>query len=132
MKILIVEDQMPVAMMMTFLLARAGCETEVATTGANAMQKAQDGNFDLITLDADLPGGISGFEVCRRLKENPFFQTPVVFVSGRPCPQDVRRGLELGAVDYITKPFGVEFAPRLLSCIKHSNDSVTAAERSMA
>ncbi len=123
---------MPVAMMMTFLLARAGCETEVATTGANAMQKAQDGNFDLITLDADLPGGISGFEVCRRLKENPFFQTPVVFVSGRPCPQDVRRGLELGAVDYITKPFGVEFAPRLLSCIKHSNDSVTAAERSMA
>lgn len=132
MKILIVEDQMPVAMMMTFLLARAGCETEVATTGANAMQKAQDGNFDLITLDADLPGGISGFEVCRRLKENPFFQTPVVFVSGQPCPQDVRRGLELGAVDYITKPFGVEFAPRLLSCIKHSNDSVTAAERSMA
>ena len=72
-KILIVEDQMPVAMMMTFLLARAGCETEVATTGANAMQKAQDGNFDLITLDADLPGGISGFEVCRRLKENPIF-----------------------------------------------------------
>ena len=132
MKILIVEDQMPVAMMMTFLLARAGCETEVATTGASAMQKAQDGNFDLITLDADLPGGISGFEVCRRLKENPFFQTPIVFVSGRPCPQDVRRGLELGAVDYITKPFGVEFAPRLLSCIKHSNDSVTAAERSMA
>ena len=117
-KILIVEDQMPVAMMMTFLLARAGCETEVATTGANAMQKAQDGDFDLITLDADLPGGISGFEVCRRLKENPPFQTPIVFVSGRCCIEDQQHGLELGAADYIVKPFDAsDFVSRILSHI---------------
>ena len=130
-KILIVEDQMPVAMMMTFLLARAGCETEVATTGANAMQKAQDGNFDLITLDADLPG-ISGFEVCRRLKENPFFQTPIVFVSGRCCIEDQQHGLDVGAADYITKPFETfEFAPRLLSHIKTQHDSVVMEAHSM-
>ena len=130
-KILIVEDQMPVAMMMTFLLARAGCETEVATTGANAMQKAQDGNFDLITLDADLPG-ISGFEVCRRLKENPFFQTPIVFVSSRCCIEDQQHGLDVGAADYITKPFETfEFAPRLLSHIKTQHDSVVMEAHSM-
>ena len=130
-KILIVEDQMPVAMMMTFLLARAGCETEVATTGANAMQKAQDGNFDLITLDADLPG-ISGFEVCRRLKENPFYQTPIVFVSGRCCIEDQQHGLDVGAADYITKPFETfEFAPRLLSHIKTQHDSVVMEAHSM-
>jgi DNA-binding response OmpR family regulator len=118
-------------MMMTFLLARAGCETEVATTGANAMQKAQDGNFDLITLDADLPG-ISGFEVCRRLKENPFFQTPIVFVSGRCCIEDQQHGLDVGAADYITKPFETfEFAPRLLSHIKTQHDSVVMEAHSM-
>ena len=127
-KVLIVEDQMPVAMMMTFLLTRAGCETEVATTGANAMRKAQDGNFDLITLDADLPG-ISGFEVCRRLKENPFFQTPIVFVSGRCCLEDQQHGLDVGAADYITKPFdALDFATRLLSHIKAKSDPVAAME----
>src|SRR5438445_12273198 len=105
-KILIVEDEMPVAMMMTFLLARADCKTVVAETGKKALQKAQIEMFDLIVLDVDLPG-MNGFEVCRLLKENPFFQTPIVFVSGRSLEQDIQRGLELGAVDYIAKPFGI-------------------------
>jgi DNA-binding response OmpR family regulator len=118
-KLLIVEDDMPVAMMMVFLLARAGCETEVATTGARAMQVVQEGDFDLITLDVDLPDA-SGFELCSRLKENPLLNdTPVVFVSGRPCEQDVQHGLEMGASDYIIKPFGaLDFASRILSHIK--------------
>jgi DNA-binding response OmpR family regulator len=122
-KILIVEDDIPVAMMMTFLLARNGIETEAATTGRKALQMAADGHFDLITLDVDLPD-FSGFEVCRRLKENPFFQTPIVFVSGRPLEQDIQRGLELGAVDYIAKPFETfEFAPRLLSHISQVKET---------
>ncbi len=96
------------------LLARAGIETEAATTGRKALQMAADGHFDLITLEVDLPD-VSGYEVCRLLRENPFFQTPIVFVSGRPLEQDIRRGFELGAVDYIAKPFETfEFAPRLL------------------
>ena len=56
---------MPVAMMMAFLLSRAGCETEVATTEKKAMQMAEAGNFDLITLDIDLPDG-NGFILCSR------------------------------------------------------------------
>ncbi|HZF01011.1 MAG TPA: response regulator [Methylomirabilota bacterium] len=79
--------------------------------------------FDLIVLDVDMPG-MNGFEVCRQLKDNPFFQTPIVFVSGRSLDQDVQRGLELGAVDYISKPFGIEFAPRLLSHIKESENAM--------
>jgi DNA-binding response OmpR family regulator len=123
-KILIIEDDMPVAMMMTYLLTQAGIETEAVTTGRKALQMAADGHFDLITLDVDLPD-VSGYEVCRRLKENPFFQTPIVFVSGRLCPQDVQRDLELGAVDYITKPFETfEFVPRLLSHIKQTETAV--------
>jgi DNA-binding response OmpR family regulator len=117
-RILIVEDDMPLAMMMVSLLTRAGCETEVATTGARALNMARDGNFDLITLDVDLPD-MSGFEICRRLKENSFCQTPIIFITGRPLEEDQRRGFELGAVDYIAKPFETfEFASRLLSHIK--------------
>jgi DNA-binding response OmpR family regulator len=117
-RILIVEDDMPLAMMMTYLLAQAGCDTEVATTGAKALQMAQGGDFDLITLDVDLPD-INGFEICRRLKENPFWQTPIIFISGRLLEEDRRHGFELGAVDYIAKPFdALDFAPRILSHIK--------------
>ena len=118
-KILIVEDQIPVGMMMTYLLTRAGCETELATTGRKALELVVDGHFDLIALDVDLPDA-NGFEICRHLKENPFFQTPIVFVSGRPLEQDIKRGIELGAVDYIAKPFGMELPTRLLSHIKQA------------
>jgi DNA-binding response OmpR family regulator len=118
-KILIVEDQMAVAMMMVYLLTQAGCETEVAATGKKAMQLAEGENFDLITLDVDLPG-ISGFEVCSRLKANSHLHdTPVVFVSGHPQEECRQRAIELGAVDYITKPFdALDFASRILSHIK--------------
>jgi DNA-binding response OmpR family regulator len=117
-KILIVEDDVPVAMMMTFLLAQAGIEAVAATTGRKALQMAVASRFDLITLDVDLPD-VSGYDVCRLLRENPFFQTPIVFVSGRLCPQDIQRGLDAGAVDFIAKPFSAEkFVPRLLSHIE--------------
>lgn len=128
-RILIVEDEMSVALMMTFLLARADCKTEVATTGEKAMQMAEAGDFDLITLDVDLPDG-NGFKLCSRLKEHPrLCNTPVVFVSARCLIEDQQHGLDVGAADYITKPFGVEFAPRLLSHVKPQN--FVAGEHSM-
>lgn len=118
MKILIVEDDIPVAMLMTSLLTRAGIESEAATTGQKALRMATEGHFALITLDLDLPD-VSGFEVCRCLKDNPFFQTPIVFVSGRPTEENLQRGHELGAVDFIAKPFSAdEFIRRLLSHIE--------------
>ncbi len=104
-RILIVEDETPVAMMMVHVLSRAGCDVLVAPTGEKGMELAQENEFDLIMLDVDLPD-TNGFEICSELKQRHFSrQTPVVFVSGRRCEQDVQRGLELGAVDYIMKPF---------------------------
>jgi two-component system alkaline phosphatase synthesis response regulator PhoP len=121
-KILIVEDEMPVAMMMAYLLTQTRCEVQTAWNAERGMRLAQTRGFDLITLDVNLPG-ISGFEICRRLKENPFFQTPIVFVSGQPCEQDVQQGLELGAVDYIIKPFEVtDFIFRIISHAKPKAD----------
>jgi DNA-binding response OmpR family regulator len=118
-KILIVEDDTPVAMMIAYLLTRAQCEVAFAHTAKKGMQLAEEGNFDLITLDVDLPDG-NGFKLCSRLKENArLCDTPVVFVSGRSCSEDQQRGLDVGAADYITKPFEtLEFVPRLLSHIK--------------
>lgn len=116
---MIVEDDLPIAMMMVSLLTRADCETEVATTGKKAMQFAEEENFDLITMDVDLPD-TTGFKVCSRLKETPRLRdTPIVFVSGRPHEEDRRRAFELGAADYITKPFAtMDFGSRILSHIK--------------
>ncbi len=126
-KMLIVEDDTPLAMMMVHVLSRAGCDVRVASTGKKGLELAQENRFDLITLDIDLPGGISGLEICRELKQRHLSRhTPVVFVTGRHGEQDVQRGLEAGAVDYITKPFGVEFVPRLLSHIKDKNDCHSA------
>jgi len=122
--ILIVEDEMPVAMMMAYLLTQAGCEVQTAWNAERGMKLAQTRGFDLITLDVNLPG-ISGFEICRRLKENPFFQTPIVFVSGQPCEQDVQQGLELGAADYITKPF--EMTDFIFRIISHAKTATVTA-----
>jgi DNA-binding response OmpR family regulator len=116
MRILLVEDEPGVSMMMVHLLTRAGCEVEVAWNAAKGMALAQAGDFDLITLAADLPG-LNGFEFCRRLKKDVRLRhTPVVLVSGRSSKVDARRGMELGAADYITKPFvATDFIFRIMS-----------------
>ncbi|MGO8837950.1 MAG: response regulator transcription factor [Limisphaerales bacterium] len=117
-RILVIEDEPGVSMMMTYLLTQAGCEVQTAWNAKRGMKLAQTREFDLITLDVNLQG-ISGFELCRRLKENPFFQTLIVFVSNRPSAHDMQHGLELGAVDYIEKPFDAQdFVSRILSHAK--------------
>ena len=115
-KILVVEDETSVAMMMVYLLTQAGCETEVAATGTKAMQMARAGDFDLITLDVDLPG-MNGFEICSRLKQDPHLEeTPVVFVSAGAAIENQQRALDLGAADFIEKPFEVtDFVFRIKS-----------------
>jgi DNA-binding response OmpR family regulator len=118
-KILIVEDHEPTAMLLAALLMRAGCTVEIASNGTKAMQLAQKGRFQLITLDVDLPD-MSGFEIFGRLRQNPSSsRTPILFVSGRSDEKSWRRGIELGAIDYIEKPFGgPAFTRRILSHLK--------------
>ena len=104
-RILVVEDQPEVQNTMLYLLKRAGCDAVGAKTGDEGMQLALDGEFDLITLDIDLPD-TNGLELCRRLKHDPqLCRIPVIFVSGRLCEGNRQSCLELGAADYIVKPF---------------------------
>ena len=117
-KILVAENQPGVAMMITYLLTWAGCEVQTAWNAKRGMKLAQTKEFDLIILDMDMPGG---FEVCSSLRENPFSQTPIVFVSARFGEDDVQRGLDLGAADFIEKPFdSQDFLSRILSLVEEA------------
>ena len=118
-KILVVDDEMPVAMMMAFLLTRAGCETKTALNVEKALRLVQTERFDLITLDLDMPD-INGFELFQLLKQIPHLtETPMIFVSGRAAIENQQYALdELGAADFIEKPFGAsDFVSRILSLI---------------
>ncbi|MGO8836723.1 MAG: two-component system response regulator [Limisphaerales bacterium] len=122
-KILVIESEPGVLMMMVRQLTRAGCDVEAAWNAQIGMEKARVKDFDLITMEVDLPG-MNGFEVCRQLKENSrSFDTPVVFVSWRNNLEDQQQGLELGAADYITKPFEAEdFIFRIISHVRQNAD----------
>ena len=120
-KILIVEDHPDVLQTIVFLLQRAGCNVVAAQTGVEGLELARAGDFDLITLDIDLPG-MSGFEVCLHLKQDPsLHDTPIVFVSGRSNETDINHGLALGAADFIEKPFDTQdFLSRILALVEET------------
>ncbi|MGH2270474.1 response regulator [Anaerohalosphaeraceae bacterium U12dextr] len=109
-KILIVEDEEDVLELIRYNLDKNGYRTETAMTGPAALTKAQMVGPDLILLDLMLPG-VDGLEVCRTLKKDPKTSAiPVVMVTAKGTEADVVTGLEMGAADYITKPF----SPRVL------------------
>lgn len=122
-RILIIEDEMSVAMLIRILLYREGCETEIVTSVSKALKLAKEKVFDLITLDIGIPGGTDGLTFCEQLKENPSLkEIPVVIISGRGALEDQQRGLDAGAADNVVKPFDTsEFAPRLLAQIRKDN-----------
>ena len=104
--VLIIEDDTSVALMLARLLERAGCSVRVADTGEQGLELALENRFDLITLDVDLPG-MTGLTILQELRQRHISRrTPIVMISGRATEGDQRNVLELGATDYISKPFG--------------------------
>ena len=103
--ILIVDDDLSNLHMLVAVLTKSGHEIRTARNGEIALKTINAELPDLILLDIDMPG-MDGFDVCRRLKDNPSTQNiPVIFLTGRQEKKDESLGLELGAVDYIRKPF---------------------------
>jgi CheY-like chemotaxis protein len=127
-RILVVEDEMPVALMMVFLLSRIGYDVTTARNGREGIRLATSHKFDVITLDVDLPD-IKGFEICRELKQRHFsHRTPIVFVTGRPAEEDRQLAFELGAADYIEKPFDMsDFIFRIATHARKSQLNETAS-----
>ena len=115
--ILIVEDEKNIVDILRFNLQREGYRTVEAYDGADGLEKARKENPDLILLDVMLPKMI-GFDVCRTLREEGN-NVPVIILTAREEEADKVLGLEIGADDYITKPFSVrELAARVKSLLR--------------
>ena len=107
--ILVVDDNPTNLEVLSEALLDAGFEVGVATSGEGALKQIQYNPPDLVLLDVMMPPGIDGFETCHRLKSNPATsKIPVIFMTALSEPTDKVKGLSIGAVDYITKPFQQE------------------------
>ena len=104
-RILVVEDEPGIAMALEDDLTMEGYQVEVAGDGPTGSKLAREKGFDLILLDVMLPGK-DGFEVCRELRRAGI-KTPILMLTARTQEAEKVMGLELGADDYLTKPFGV-------------------------
>ncbi|HVO30874.1 MAG TPA: response regulator [bacterium] len=106
-RILVVDDEKDLVDLLTYNLSRAGFRTDVAWTGTSALDRLRESPPDLVLLDVMLPD-VPGTEVCRRLKaDRATADIPVVMLTAKSEEIDRVVGLELGADDYVTKPFSV-------------------------
>ena len=119
--ILIVEDEQNIVDILSFNLSREGYDTLEAYDGPTGLQLALEQDPDLILLDLMLPG-MDGFEVCRQVRESGS-STPIIMLTAREEETDKVLGLELGADDYMTKPFSVlELLARVRSLLRRAKE----------
>lgn len=104
-KILIVEDETKIARFLELELKHEGYEVVLAGDGRLGLEKALKDNVDLVVLDIMLPG-LSGIEVCRRIRLES--QVPIIMLTAKDDVTDKVAGLDMGADDYMTKPFAIE------------------------
>jgi two-component system alkaline phosphatase synthesis response regulator PhoP len=116
-RILIVEDEPDIALGLRQDLMLEGYEVDAVDTGEQALDRVQDRPFDLILLDVMLPGK-DGFAVCRELRRSRV-RTPIILLTARSHEAEKVLGLELGADDYVTKPFSpVELRARIKAALR--------------
>ncbi|MEJ7730389.1 MAG: response regulator [Polyangiaceae bacterium] len=129
-QILLVEDERDIARVIAYNLKQAGFDVVTAGDGETAMRAAREEQFDLVILDLMLPG-ISGMEVCRRLKQSPqTARTPIVMLTAKGEELDRVVGFELGADDYVVKPFSVrELILRVQAILRRGSSAEAQEER---
>ncbi len=109
-KILVVDDEEDILELVSYNLSKEGFKVSISTSGESGLENARDLKPDLMVLDIMLPG-MNGLDVCRKLKSSPETSAiPVIMLSAKGEEADIVTGLELGADDYLTKPF----SPRIL------------------
>ncbi len=118
-KILIIEDEAPISNIIKFNLKKEGYKVDAAFDGGEGLKKALAGDVDLILLDIMLPV-MDGFEVCKQVREKS--NVPILMLTAKEEEVDKVLGLELGADDYITKPFGMrELIARIKANIRRTS-----------
>lgn len=117
-RILLVDDEQPIQRMLGFPLEKDGYEVVLASDGEEALDKFAEGEFDLIVLDVMMPK-LDGLEVCKRIRAGS--NVPIIMLTAKADEIDKVVGLELGADDYITKPFSLrEFRSRVRASLRRS------------
>ena len=124
--ILVVEDEEDILALIQFNLTRHGYEVETADCGEEALAKITCHIPDLMVLDLMLPG-IDGLEICRQLRSHASPEAaaiPIIMLTARGEEEDVVRGLEMGADDYLTKPFSMKiFLARIQTVLRRQTDN---------
>ena len=104
-KILLVDDDVSILLLVSDVLEEKGLEVTAVRSGEEALRRVEEGRFDLILLDIMMKG-LSGLEVCRQIRGQ--VDCPILFLSAKDSVKDIVKGLDLGADDYLTKPFVLE------------------------
>lgn len=122
-KILVVEDEEDISELVCYNLKKAGFETETAFSGEEALRKLEKSDPELVLLDVMLPN-INGFDVLRKIRaEERFRKISVIMLTAKGSDVDVVKGLELGAEDYISKPFSPSvLIARIKSVLKRKGE----------
>jgi len=117
-KILIVDDDIDIAELESYLLKKEGYETVIKISGEEALDEIEKTNYDLILMDIMMPG-ISGIELCAKVREK--VDCSIIFVTAKANLIDKMLGFEYGADDYITKPFNIlEVKARIKAIIRRN------------
>ena len=112
------DDEQSVQTLLTYPLRKEGYEVIAASTGREALARFQEGQFDLVVLDVMLPE-VDGFDVCKQLRARS--SVPIIMLTAKAEEVDKVVGLELGADDYITKPFSMrEFSSRVKAVLRRA------------
>ena len=124
-RVLIIEDDPDIGRIVTLQLAELDCQTKLVTDGINGLAEAEAGDYDLVILDVMLPR-LDGLQICRRLRARPRY-TPVLMLTAKSSELDRVLGLEIGADDYLTKPFSMlELAARVKAVFRRAEHSEAA------
>lgn len=124
-KVLIVEDEQSLREPLVYLLKKEGFETAEAEDGSKAIEVFDKGGIDLVLLDLMLPG-ISGNEVCRIMRQTS--QVPIIMLTAKDSEIDKVVGLEIGADDYVTKPYSTrELLARMKAVLRRQGEVVPAS-----
>jgi len=125
-RVLIIEDNLEIASLIQLHLKDIHCDADIAVDGEQGLKRFEQGDYQLVILDLMLPV-IDGLEVCKRLRSQVYDYVPIVMLTSRSSELDRVLGLEIGADDYITKPFSL---PELMARVKaqfRRMDAVAAA-----
>ena len=125
-RILLVDDEQSIQTLLSYPLRKDGYHVTSVLDGGEAVQRFEEGRFDLVILDLMLPR-VDGVEVCRQLRSRS--QVPIIMLTAKGSETDKVAGLEVGADDYITKPFSMrEFRSRVKAALRRSRMGGEPAE----